>query len=51
VLPRITSQNGDAADTASLIWTNFVKTAVFISLNVCFLAVHFTLYFVVAWLH
>jgi len=51
VLPWITSQNGDAADTASLIWTNFVKTAVFISLNVCFLAVHFTVYFVVAWLH
>jgi hypothetical protein len=51
VLPRITSQNGDAADTASLIWTNFVKTAVFISLNACFLAVHFAVYFVVAWLH
>jgi hypothetical protein len=51
VLPRITSQNGDAADTASLIWTNFVKTAAFISLNACFLAVHFAVYFVAAWLH
>ena len=51
VLPRNTSQNGDAADRASLIWTNFVKTAVFISLNACFLAVHFAVYFVAAWLH
>jgi hypothetical protein len=51
VLLRIPSHNGNAADTASLIWTNFVKTAVFISVNFCFLAVHFTVYFVVAWLH
>ena len=51
VLLRIPSHNGNAADTASLIWTNLVKTAVFISVNFCFLAVHFTVYFVVAWLH
>ena len=51
VLLRIPSHNGNAADTASLIWTNFVKTAVFISVSFCFLAVHFTVYFVVAWLH
>jgi hypothetical protein len=51
VSPRITRHNGDAADSVPLIWTNFVKTAVFISVNVCFLAVHFTVYFVVAWLH
>ena len=50
-LRRITSQNGDAADSASLIWTNFLKMVVFISVNVCFLAVHFTVYFVVASLH
>ena len=48
---RITRQNGDASDFVSLIWTHFVKTAVFISINVCFLAAHFAVYFLVAWLH
>jgi hypothetical protein len=51
VSPRIARQDDDTTDSMSSIWTNFVKTAVFISVNVCFLAVHFTVYFVVAWLH
>jgi hypothetical protein len=42
VSPRIARQDSDATDSVSLIWTNFVKTAIFISVNVCFLAVHFT---------
>jgi hypothetical protein len=48
---EIARQNGDAAVTASLIWTNFVTTVIFIAVNICFLATHFTVYFLVAWLH
>jgi hypothetical protein len=47
----IATKNGDAADSASLIWTNFVTTVIFIAVNICFLATHFTVYFLVAWLH
>jgi hypothetical protein len=51
VPPRITRQNGDAADSVPLIWRHFVATVIFIAINVCFLAADFTVYFLVAWLH
>jgi hypothetical protein len=49
--PRITRQNGDAADSVPLIWKHFAATGIFIAVNVCFLAADFTVYFFVAWLH
>jgi hypothetical protein len=48
---RIIRQNGDAADSVPLIRTHFVKTVIFIAVNVCFLAADFSVYFLVAWLH
>ena len=47
----ITRQNGNAVDSVRLIWAHLVKTATFISINICFLAAHFAVYLLVAWLH
>jgi hypothetical protein len=48
---RIARHEGEGDNTIPLRWTHFATTAVFISINVCFLAVHFGVYFLVAWLH
>jgi hypothetical protein len=48
---RIARQDPCTADSTSLILTNFVTMAIFLAVNICFIATHFTMYFLLAWLH
>jgi len=45
------SLRGDRGVSVSPIWAHVRITAIFMSISVCFLAVHFTVYFLVSWLH